>query len=198
MLASLRYVDGWVLLQEGGRVAPSLPYSSITLCVNIYFRHPVRTLQHHTSLLAMTSNSNTPAIGALIIVPIVIALSVAWVAIKTSELGTTLLEYCRSKYRHWTSSNRRELARHHSSAADSFGDLESCKDTDSPTKEVWHPPRSTRLIWTYTSRTTQRPSLCELSNVQIPSPAHPRERSSTEDYEGSIDMEARHLVPIDH
>ena len=157
-------------------------------------------------------NSNTSAIAALILVPIAIAASAAFLAIKTAHL-------CRSASRalkHWFSAAKPSQKRHSlrrsnlsstQTYADSWVDLESVADNETridtfinqtPVRansgssssaqcpdtagRVWHPNRDARLTWSFANPSS--PHHFASSNVAKPSPvAHLPERLSTEDVE---------------
>lgn len=166
-------------------------------------------------------NSDTsPAIGALVLVPIVIAASAAFIAIKTSESAYRLGQYC-SKF--WNSHSpwsktqktrkRRKLRRSNlpssQTYADSWSDLESNDDDPRYTsfigqerrtksysdgdkedtieqvdtsRQIWHPSRSARLVWSFSNPRSLSPLRLELSNVVKPLQAARRpERLSDED-----------------
>ncbi len=162
-------------------------------------------------------NSTTSAIGALILVPIIIAVSAAFIALKASDLSQ---QVCRFIKKLWTqnsplsnrnkSRRRRKLRRSNLTSsqlyADSWCDLESIdsRGYSSPIREdnsrnsycergeeenfgdsatrVWHPSRSTRLMWSFTSPKSRNLNHFALSNVARPSPAARRpERLSAED-----------------
>jgi hypothetical protein len=161
-------------------------------------------------------SSNTQAAGALILVPIAIAASAAYVAIKTTEGYNRLTRYCKSI---WIKSplntietrRRRKLYRSDISSnqayADSWVDLESIgschdisnfinqgtperyasiskdKSEESETiRRVWHPPRNSRLMWSFTDPRPRSPGRSGLSSVAKPLPVvHRQDRSSAED-----------------
>ena len=161
-------------------------------------------------------SSGSLAIGALILVPIVIAASAAYVALKCAEATKRIGRYCR---RFWGecypwSSNNRALRRRSSPStnhlyADSWADLESLNtergyatfigqsprrtpaksrseasvksDVDNA-REIWHPTRSARLMWSFTNPRSPNLRRSELSSVVRPSPTARRaERLSADD-----------------
>ena len=137
----------------------------------------------------MSSDTSSPAIGALVLVPIVIAASAAYIAIKTSETADRLGRYCSKLWNNrflWfqaqQTQRRRKLRRSNLPStqlyADSWCDLESGDDDTRYTpflgqerrsksysegdkdnigiqlenpKQIWHPSRSTRLLWSFTN-----------------------------------------------
>lgn len=160
-------------------------------------------------------NSGSLAIGALILVPIVIAASAAYIALKCTEASRRIGRYCSrfwDDYYPWSRYNKTQRRRsdlssnlHH---ADSWADLESLntdrgydtfngqsprrKSTRSPSEgngksteslgEIWHPTRSTRLMWSFTNPRSPNHRRSELSSVARPSPAARRvERLSADD-----------------
>jgi hypothetical protein len=166
-------------------------------------------------------SSSSFAIGALILVPIVIAASAAYFALKCAEFFKRFGRYCRrfwEEYYPWSYNNRTRRLRNKRSDlsstpfyADSWADLESLNtergyDTfigQSPrrkslkslseggegpdlseenTGEIWHPTRSTRLMWSFTNPRSPNRRRSELSNVAKPFPAARRaERLSADD-----------------
>lgn len=161
-------------------------------------------------------SSTTTAIGALVLVPIAIAASAAYIAIKTTEGYKRLSRYCshiwlRSPLNQVESRRRRKLHASDISSshayADSWIDLESVgsvpelsnfinqtpprryssnskekSEENDSVRRVWHPPRSSRLTWSFADPKFR--GLCHsgLSNVARPLPViHRQERSSTED-----------------
>jgi hypothetical protein len=166
-------------------------------------------------------SSSSFAIGALILVPIVIAASAAYLALKCAEFFKRIGRYCGrfwDEYYPWSHNNKTRRLRSKRSDlsstpfyADSWADLESINtergyDTfigQSPrrnsfksvsegrerpilssenTGEVWHPTRSTRLMWSFTNQRSPNRRRSELSSVAKPSPAARRaERLSADD-----------------
>ena len=167
-------------------------------------------------------SSGSPAIGALILVPIVIAASAAYIALKCAELSNRIGRYFRrlwDKYYPWSYNNNKTRRRRRDKRsdlsstplyADSWTDLESIPSergystfiNQSPRRkplrplsegderseaydnpgEIWHPTRSTRLMWSFTNPRSPNPRRSELSSVVRPSPAARRpERLSAED-----------------
>jgi len=72
--------------------------------------------------------SYNPAIGALVLVPIAIALSLAFIALKTSHFPGTLASFCRRVWSEWSSwsrpskSQKRKLRRSNLSSVQIYGD----------------------------------------------------------------------------
>lgn len=162
-------------------------------------------------------NSNNPAIGGLILVPIVIAASAAFIAIKASSITERAKRYCVNLWREkapWSDKNktqrRRRLRRSNLTSsqvyADSWCDLESVNSCDDFSKfigqhrtqkssssdrekqaleassEGWHPSRSARLLWSFSSPRSRMSNPYELSSVAKPSrAAHRPKRLSAED-----------------
>jgi len=132
--------------------------------------------------------SNPGAVGALILVPIAIAGSVAFIAIKTTYFWQKTSAWCKS-FITWPPSDRLKQRRSDLSTSqiypDSWCDLEntnsSCEEGNkvqlSPTKDtlngVWHPHRSSRLTWSFGASSKSRvPNRSESSRtVQTPLPA---------------------------
>jgi hypothetical protein len=107
--------------------------------------------------------SNPGAVGALILVPIVIAGSVAFIAVKTTHFWQKTSRWCKAFFT-WPRSDRTKQHRSDLSTsqvcADSWCDLESthsCEEGNqvhlSPTEDtltrIWHPHRSSRLTWSF-------------------------------------------------
>ena len=161
-----------------------------------------------TLFLAM--NSNPGAVGALILVPIAIAGSAAFIAINAPHLWYKVATWCKILFL-WTRRDRRKHRQSDLSEsqpyADSLYDLESllsrARNTivqsaslkDTPTK-IWHPLRSSRLTWSF-GGSPQSQSLSHsesLKSVQRPSPAvMPLQRSQSQE-EDSPDQ----LMPMAH
>jgi hypothetical protein len=183
------------------------------------------TTQHFSSSISITSilamSGSGFAIGALILVPIAIAASAAYFALKCADFFKRIGRYIRrfwDNYYPWSDINRSRRLRNKSSNlssnpyyADSWADLESLNtlrgyDTfigqsprresvktfseetrksesyDDNTNEIWHPTRSTRLMWSFTNPRSPSRRRLELSNVAKPSPAARRaERLSVDD-----------------
>lgn len=147
-------------------------------------------LQHHIhQIFAMTfhTNTNTPAIGALIIVPIVIAASIAWIAIKISHAGSSVASRCAQEYQHWLHRKRIRYSRSRS-FNESLTDLDSLFKHAVPPQtgskkarheQAWHPPQQTRAVWTFSNR-YQNLRRCELSNVRRLPPIRSRQVTSDE------------------
>jgi hypothetical protein len=154
--------------------------------------------------------SNPGAIGALILVPIAIAGSVAFIAIKITHFWHKTSRRCKA-FITWPRSDRTKLRRSNLSTsqvyADSWCDLESihsCKEESlvelssikGTLNRVWHPPRSSRLMWSFGgSPKSRNPNHSESSkSMQTPLPVvlHP-ERSQYQE-EGSLDI----LTPVAH
>lgn len=154
-------------------------------------------------------SSSNPAIGALIIVPIVIAASAAYIALKThtgcQRVAAVVHRFWDDKFP-WSEPRKLQRRKEKRSSiasshvlADSWCDLESIhtpgkfprgystfigqspnrrsvsegEDRDiffnSPT-QIWHPSRSTRLVWSFTNPRSSSRSPFELSSVAKPSP----------------------------
>jgi hypothetical protein len=168
------------------------------------------------------SNSSL-VIGALILVPIAIAISAAYIALKCAELCKRIGRYCRrfwDEYYPWSYNNRTRRRRNKRFSissthfyADSWEDLQSLNtdrdegyDTfigqsprrkslrslikgggipeplDDNARQIWHPTRSTRLMWSFTNPRSPSRRRSELSSVARPSPAARRaERLSADD-----------------
>lgn len=159
-------------------------------------------------------SSGSSAIGALIIVPIFIAVSAAYIALKTHSFFQSLARHCCQIWKEkslWSrrraiQSRKQKLSDLASSQgfADSWCDLESLHSTyhtpnqgystfigqssgrsrsysegdersiyyDTPTR-IWHPTRSSRLMWSFANPKSQDRDLFELSSVARPSPVIP-------------------------
>jgi hypothetical protein len=139
--------------------------------------------------VAPPPDRDTVAIGALVLVPIVIVVVVAFVAIKTTEawdwfklwLSAAKACVCGGRRR-----SKRAGVAGVSRSQDSFHDLESidqsshssCGLKESASIEdlqagLWHPRRSTRLNWSFgkaSHRMSKSLDRCELPSVQIPQP----------------------------
>jgi hypothetical protein len=167
----------------------------------------------------MSSNNNTPAISALVLVPIAIAASAAYVALKTTVLYQHASRFCSNLW-HQSRLNpaearrrrRLKLSRSDISStqvyADSWVDLESItsqpgisafidqsppqqqqrdsedksSDESETPSRVWHPPRHSRLAWSFADPRAPNHRRSGSSSVARPLPVVPRpERSSAED-----------------
>jgi len=161
-------------------------------------------------------SSNSLAIGALILVPIIIAASAAYIALKFADASKRIGRYCRrfwDKYNPWSRCNKTLRRRSDLSSnpyhADSWADLESVnsdrgyntfigqsprhksvnslsegggRSYDDSSGEIWHPTRSTRLMWSFTNPRSPNRRRSESSNVARPSPTARRaERLSADD-----------------
>lgn len=136
-----------------------------------------------------TSNKNTAVTAGLVLIPIVIVTGVAFAAIKCTKIW----ERTSTKFKNWSASSprclnllgKKKTVRSHTLKRnnDSFGDLESLTQLDkfvgqenaqqpapATPERVWHPNRSSRLAWSFTSPRTRKPILCESSNLQRPNP----------------------------
>ncbi len=142
-------------------------------------------------------NSNPGAVGALILVPIAIAGSVAFIAIKTTDICHKAVRLCRALF---PCSRRQRRKRHRSDLpisqvyADSWCDLESTLSREgnniiqpSPTNgslsRVWHPHRLNRLTWSFGKNPESRNQnhLESSKTLQRPLPAIARpERSQSQ------------------
>lgn len=177
------------------------------------------TLQHFTItwILAMSNTSRTsPAVYGLVLIPIVIAASAAFVAIQSTQIGKDILRRCSNLWQVWSPSHKQDRRRKHKRSdisssqvfADSWCDLESIhsgqaatkfigqsspkahgytrNSPDTPTR-VWHPQRSNRLTWSFTHPQSRSPHLFELSSVAKPLPVVQRpEKSSEIEVEASL------------
>ncbi len=142
--------------------------------------------------------TSTTAIGALILVPIVIAGSAAYIALKTTEFYERIREFCQKFGSPWRAAERRSqrrLRRNQSHLkpgqlyADSWCDLDSNRTGSAQStfigqsrkqshadeelgleETVWHPTRSARLLWSFSSPRSRSRNLYELSNVARPLP----------------------------
>jgi hypothetical protein len=107
--------------------------------------------------------NNPAAVGALILVPIVIAGSVAFIAIKATHFCHNAHKRCK-KFFSWPRVERTKQRHSDVSAsradADSWYDLESTisreeenqvqiSATTDTVKRIWHPHRSSRLTWSF-------------------------------------------------
>jgi hypothetical protein len=152
--------------------------------------------------------SNPGGVGALILVPIAIAGSVAFIAIKTTHFW----QKTSTRYKAFFTWPRRDRTKQRRSDistsqvyADSWCDLESthsCEEGNqvqlSPTKDtltkVWHPYRSSRLTWSFgDSPKSRNPNHSESSkSVQIPLPVAARPERSQCQEEDPLD----NLIPV--
>lgn len=154
--------------------------------------------------------SNPGAVGALILIPIAIAGSVAFIAIKTTHIWHKTSIRCKAFFI-WPRSDRKKQRRSDLSTsqvyADSWCDLESthsCEERNqvrlSPTKDtltkIWHPHRSSRLTWSFGGSPRSRdPNHSELSkSVQTPLPVATRPERSQCQEEDPLD----NLIPVAH
>lgn len=156
--------------------------------------------------------SNPGAVGALILVPIAIAGSVAFIAIKTTHFWYKTSIRCAAFFA-WPRSNRTKQRRSDLLTsqvyADSWYDLESthsCEEGNqvqlSPTKNtltrIWHPHRSSRLTWSFGDSLKSRdPNHSESSrSVQTPLPVLARPERSQYQEEDPLDsvIPAAHLL----
>lgn len=136
-----------------------------------------------------TSNKNTAVTAGLVLIPIVIAAGVTFVAIKCTKIWdrtSTKLKnwsasspYCHTLLTKKNSVQSHPLTRNN----DSFGDFDSLTQRDkfigqenvellatTTPERVWHPNRSSRLAWSFTSPRSRNPTHCESSNIQRPNP----------------------------
>jgi hypothetical protein len=143
-------------------------------------------------------SSNPGAVGALILVPIAIAGSVAFIAIKTTHFWHKNNRRYKAFFT-WPRSDRTKQRRSDLSTsqvyADSWCDLESTRSCEegnqiqlSPAKNTlsrtWHPHRSSRLTWSFGGSPKSRdPNHSESSrSVQTPLPVVARpERSQCQE-----------------
>jgi hypothetical protein len=154
--------------------------------------------------------SNTGAVGALILVPIAISGSVAFIAIKTTHFLHKTSRRCKA-FITWPRSDRTKQRRSNLSTsqvyADSWCDLESihsCKEGSlvelssikGTLNRVWHPHRSSRLMWSFGgSPTSRNPNHSESSkSVQTPLPVVLRPKRFQYQEEGPLDI----LTPAAH
>lgn len=154
--------------------------------------------------------SNPGAVGALILVPIAIVGSVAFIAIKTTHFWHKTSRLCKTFFT-WPQSHRTKQRRSELPTsqvyADSWYDLESthsCKEgslvESSSTKDtlnrVWHPHRSSRLTWSFGgSPKSRNPNHSESSkSVQTPLPVVARPERPQCPEEDLLDI----LIPVTH
>ena len=194
---------------SGPRVAPASARPRYHIVPSYFFANIAQFLAcQHSSILAMNSNNPSPAFGALILVPIVIAGSAAFLAIKAPEVYTKTAGLCIRGWKSctrvlpWTGSKQsRKIRRSDSFSAqvyaDSWVDLESnhsdrvfstfigqspvrkansdgskdesVRSNDTP-RRIWHPSRSTRLMWSFGNPRSQSPNPFESSNAVRPLP----------------------------
>lgn len=134
-------------------------------------------------------NKSTAIIAGLVLVPVVIIIGVTFAAINCPRLWektSTKIKSLPGPFPWRKKPVGAFLMRRNN---DSFGDLESAIQIDkfigqedislkdyskpiaSPTPErIWHPNRSSRLAWSFTSPRSRTRLHCELSNVQKPNP----------------------------
>lgn len=138
--------------------------------------------------------SNPGPVGALILVPIAIVGSVAFIAVKTTHFWQKTSTLCKALFTWPRSDHTKQRRYNHSTSqvyADSWCDLESthsCEEGNqvqlSPTKDtltrIWHPHRSSRLTWSFgDSQKSRNPVHSESSkSVQIPLPVAARPETS--------------------
>jgi hypothetical protein len=165
-----------------------------------------------TTPLNNSSNSSPGAVGALILIPVIIAGAAAIVAIKASGYWNLVTRFCQRllNYRGRVKHNRKNRSDLSSSQnyPDSFGDLESiCMDSEarlksdkSPVKDtstrIWHPQRASRLTWSFGQvLPSQNQSHFESSSVQIPLPAVVRPEKSRSQEEDPADQLTPLVIP---
>jgi hypothetical protein len=154
--------------------------------------------------------NNAAVVGALILVPIVIAASIAFIAIKTTHLWYKARKSCQ-KFFNWDQvepiKHRRSDLSASRADADSWCDLESTiswgeenQAQITPVREtsrrIWHPHRSSRLTWSFGESPVSRgPNHSESSrSVQTPLPvvARPERRQRPEEDPQDV------LIPLGH
>lgn len=128
-----------------------------------------------------------PTVGALVFVPIIIATSAAFIAVKTTDIFKSTID----RWHAWNPSlpglkHKQNCITTNHHYGDSLCDLESAcgkedtfigqaKDADntiSTPAKIWHPRRSNRLTWGFSGPQppqSQYRSLYELSSVRRPS-----------------------------
>jgi hypothetical protein len=142
---------------------------------------------HISSSLDMNTTpvdgASTGTIGALILVPVVIAIGATAIAIKTTDIWPRTKEFfcgvCSSLH---CQRLRKKKRASDLSDEDSWCDIESLSERrvltpelpsrDSPSR-IWHPRRSSRLTWSFMTPKTSSQRLYEspkLSDVQLPAP----------------------------
>jgi hypothetical protein len=169
-------------------------------------------------VLAM--NHDIPTVAALILVPIAIAASAAFIALKASHFSKTFARALNRKFPRTTSQRRRRKLRRSNltssqTYADSWVDLESnagdepLRDTfinQSPIRRYqytssetacgidtsgWHPNRNDRLTWSFVNPTSPIHHRSESSSVARPLPVVQRpDRLSEEDVD-SLSLQTR-------
>ncbi|KAL3421134.1 hypothetical protein PVAG01_07579 [Phlyctema vagabunda] len=109
--------------------------SHLITLLNRYCKHQdtIIKLCQHQSIPAMNTNSSnsSPVVGALVLIPIIIAASAAFIALKTTELGKKLIKFCSKNLSLPNFSRKaRQQSRSNQSSetyADSWYDLESVR-----------------------------------------------------------------------
>lgn len=158
-----------------------------------------------------SDNSSPGAIGALILIPVLIAGAAVIIAIKASGFWVVIVEAwhinSRGFKRKNKGRNRSDEETHTSKSYPDSLDLESIYPASethplrdrSPSKGTpakgWHPSRPSRLMWSFGSDSALRSqSPCELSSVQKPSPCvAPPEKSQSQEEDP-----ADRLMPLGH
>lgn len=133
-------MDGSFLLRPSDHHKTSLKHLHLSATLHIHLRNAVILFWHvNINPVFAMNNDTSPAIGALILVPIVIAASAAFIAIKTSETLQRAVHYCSklwSEHSPWShtqkTQKRSKLRRSNLPStqlyADSWCDLESGDD----------------------------------------------------------------------
>ncbi|CAD6505842.1 BgTH12-01329 [Blumeria graminis f. sp. triticale] len=145
----------------------------------------------------MSSNNINRTVGALILVPIIIAASAAFIAVKATDYIQVLTKYLSKSWKKnrlrttigklSKKSHRRYKSRSIQTFADSWCDIEStCSGQGSVYNHfqgqeilerphtlksgiIWHPSRASRLAWSFASPISLNHNLFGLSNVAKPS-----------------------------
>jgi hypothetical protein len=156
--------------------------------------------------------SNPGAVGALILVPIAIAGSVAFIAIKTTHFWDKASRRCKTLFTWRQSSGTKQRRSNFSSSqayVDSWCDLESIysrKEENliglSPAKanlnRIWHPHRSSRLTWSFgDSPKLRNPNHSESSKsvlTPLPVVVRPERLQCPEEVPLDILIPAAHLL----
>lgn len=183
---------------------PSQVFSKFTYARQNYLDTAMKLLNNPVN---DSENSSQGAVGALILIPVVIAGAAALVAIKATGYWDSIGIPCRKIFcflrRNNKNKKRNRSDEGHSTAQsypDSLGDLESIYPASethplrdcSPSKDTpakgWHPSRPSRLSWSFgPALKLPNQNHYELSSVQRPSPCvSPLERSQFQ-YENPAD-----------
>ena len=148
----------------------------------------------------MSTDDTNGAVAALILIPIAIAGSAAFIAVKSTNLWKVAVRRFRgasAPFPWHTQKHQRRLSDQSSSYADSFLDLESLASNQSKFEdrynrrprapntspaETWHPSRQARLQWSFTSPQSQDPNHFVSSSIPRPTRTHTRpERSQSQE-----------------